>query len=364
MKKTENDSTLLKIEKLNLKLWGKFLTVRFVMISFFVCVMAISGFLTYLIFWVLKYFEVYDISKRPSAFVVLLSLGASFILATVTAFIFSFWMLRPMDVLIKATQEVANGNFKVRISTKGCHGEFKVLVRSFNDMIAELSGIEIFRKNFINIFSHEFKTPIISVKGFAEQLMREDLTEEERSEYRHFIVRESEKLTKLSTNVLLLSKLESQEIVAEKVEYRLDEQIRNCILMFQKQWEEKGLELDLRLEPVHYYGNREILRLLWNNLISNAIKFSRQGGKMLICCRMSENSVEVSVSDNGVGMSEEVKTHIFETFYRGENKQLVNGSGLGLPIVKRIVELCEGTIQVKSEEGRGSVFLIMLPIEK
>lgn len=364
MKKTESDSTLLRMEKLNLKLWGKFLTVRFVLISFIAFVMAISGLLTYLIFWGLKFFEVYDISKSPGAFVVLLSLGAGFILATVTAFVFSFWMLRPMDVLIKATQEVANGNFKVRISDKGCHGEFKVLVRSFNHMIAELSGIELFRKNFISIFSHEFKTPIISIKGFAEQLMRADLTERERSEYQHFIVNESAKLTKLSANVLLLSKLESQEIVAEKDEYRLDEQLRNCLLMFQKEWEEKELEPDLQLESVYYYGNREMLRILWNNLISNAIKFSRQGGKIIIRCHRVENAVQVSVADNGIGMSEDVKAHIFEKLYQGECKRLVNGNGLGLPIVKRIVELCEGTIGVESEPGRGSTFLLTLPVEK
>lgn len=363
MKKFDKKMRTIGVQRLSLKMVGRFLTLRFLLVFFIVLILGMSGLLTYLIFSVLNRFSNYDIFGNRAMFSVVITLGASLLLATVMAFFLSFWLLRPMDALIEATREVIDGNFEVRISTKGCYSEVKTLVLSFNDMISELSSIEILRKNFINNFSHEFKTPIISIKGFAEQLMREDLSPEERREYQSYIVSESEKLAKLSTNILLLSKLESQEIVGEKSRYFLDEQIRNCLLTMQMEWEEKKIEPVLRMEPVLFYGNREMVALLWNNLISNAIKFNREGGSLTISCFREGDTVKVSISDEGRGMDEQMVDRIFDKLYQADGTKILEGNGLGLPIAKRIVELCGGRIEVCSSD-LGTTFSVMFPFRK
>ena len=186
--------------------------------------------------------------------------------------------IRPIKKLSRAMKQVSDGDFSIRLNENEAVGEFRELVTSYNHMAEELSGIEMFRKDFINNFSHEFKTPIISIRGFARQLEREDLTDEQRREYTSIIVAESERLANMSSNILLLSKLENQQIVCDKAEYSLDEQIRSCILLLEKQWSDKEIELDLQLEELSYNGNEEMMSHVWVNLISNAIKYSPEGG--------------------------------------------------------------------------------------
>lgn len=272
--------------------------------------------------------------------------------------------IRPIHKLNDAMKKVSDGDFSIRLNENESVGEFRELIRSYNHMAEELSGIELFRTDFINNFSHEFKTPIISIRGFAKQLEREDLTDEQRREYTRIIVSESERLANMSANVLLLSKLENQQIITDKAEYSLDEQLRNCILLLEKQWTDKEIELDLQLDPLNYNGNEEMMSHVWLNLIGNAIKFSPQGGLLEIGCMRVQNYLHVSIRDHGEGMDVDTQARLFEKFYQGDSAHATEGNGLGLPLAKRIVDLCGGKITVNSAPGNGSIFSVYLPVDE
>ena len=268
---------------------------------------------------------------------------------------------KPINDLIQSMAQVSAGNFSVRVQAEDAPGDMGQLVNSFNDMAQELGSIEMFRKDFINNFSHEFKTPIVSIRGFAKQLEREDLTDEQRREYTSIIISESERLANMSSNILLLTKLENQQIVTDKVEYALDEQLRNCILLLEKQWSTKNIELSLNLDEVSYVGNEEMMSHIWVNLIGNAIKFSPEGGVLEVSCRRAGKAVEVVIRDHGEGMSEDTQKRIFEKFYQGDSAHATEGNGLGMSLVKRIVDLCGGTIELESALGEGTTFRLRLP---
>ena len=272
--------------------------------------------------------------------------------------------LKPMNDLVHAMHDVSNGDFSVRVEAEDVPGDMGELANSFNDMAAELGSLELFRKDFINNFSHEFKTPIVSIKGFARQLEREDLTEEQRREYLGIIVSESDRLANMASNVLLLSKLENQTIVTDKASFALDEQLRRAILLLEKQWSEKEIELDVDLEDIGYYGNEEMLNHVWVNLLGNAIKFSPQGAPLTVRLRREGGWAVARVRDAGIGMDEATRARVFEKFYQGDGAHAVSGNGLGLSLVKRIVDLCGGTVEVDSAPGRGSSFTVRLPLEK
>ncbi len=270
--------------------------------------------------------------------------------------------LRPMNDLIRAMNQVSQGDFSVRVDDTDAHGTMGEVIHSFNCMADELGGIEMFRKDFINNFSHEFKTPIVSIRGFAKQLERDDLTEEQRREYAHIIVTESERLANMASNILLLTKLENQQIITNKAEYRLDEQLRNCILILEKQWSAKDIELSLNLDEVTYVGDEEMMSHVWLNLLNNAIKFSPNESTLELSCARKEHYIEVVVRDHGEGMSPETQKRIFEKFYQGDSAHATEGNGLGLSLVKRIVDLCSGTIEVSSTLGEGTTFTVRLSV--
>ena len=272
--------------------------------------------------------------------------------------------LQPIHRVNSAMKKVSQGDFSVRVDDRACEGEIRELVQSYNHMAEELSGIEMFRTDFINNFSHEFKTPIVSIRGFAKQLEREDLTDEQRREYTRIIVTESERLANMSANVLLLTKLENQQIVTDKARYRLDEQIRNCILLMEKQWEEKEIELHLDLDPLEYDGNEEMMNHIWVNLINNAIKFSPRGGALEVSCMQVQSFIVVQVTDHGEGMDADTQARVFEKFFQGDTAHATEGNGLGLSLVKRIVDLCAGKIAVDSAPGEGTTFSVYLPLEE
>ena len=269
--------------------------------------------------------------------------------------------LRPVNDVVQAMHQVSQGDFSVRVSEENARGDMGELVHSFNNMAQELGSIEMFRKDFINNFSHEFKTPIVSIRGFAKQLEREDLTPEQRREYTSIIVSESERLANMSSNILLLTKLENQQIVTDKVEYNLDEQLRNCLLLLEKQWTEKEIELSLNLDEVTYVGNEEMMSHVWVNLLGNAIKFSPQGGVLEMGCVRKDRAIEVVIRDHGEGMDEATQKRIFEKFYQGDSAHATEGNGLGLSLVKRIVDLCGGEVRVDSIPGEGTAFTVILP---
>ena len=290
------------------------------------------------------------------------SLAIGFVLAALAPkFIF-----HRLTRISEGMREVARGNFKTRVNEgdkDGALSEFGELERSFNHMASDLESIEIFRNDFINNFSHEFKTPIVSLRGFARQLQSGNLTEEQKKEYLNIIVSESERLANMSNNVLLLSKLETQTIVTDKTSFSLDEQIRGCVLLLEKEWGDKNIELDIELDDTDYYFNEEMLSHVWINLLSNAIKFSDNGGTISLRLYQKDTVTVFEISDNGTGMSEETKERIFEKFFQGDTSHATRGNGIGLNIVKRILTLANGSVTVESELDKGSKFTVTLPAD-
>lgn len=290
-----------------------------------------------------------------AAFVITVLIGV-----TVSIFV-SLRVISPIRQTIAATREIAKGNYHIRIDNSELSGEMLELVNSFNAMAEDLGGLELFRNDFIDTFSHEFKTPIVSIRGFARQLQKGDLTPEQR-EYVDIIAKEADLLVSMSSNTLLLSRLENQQLPDATTTFSLDEQLRLCILMLEKQWSAKNQEIIPELESVQITANEKLLQQVWINLLANAFKFTDEGGTVQISCIQHNNHVTVSVADNGIGMSPETMRHIFDKFYQGDTSHKADGNGLGLALVKRIVETSGGEVSVCSEIGKGSTFTVKLPL--
>ena len=269
-------------------------------------------------------------------------------------------MLKPILKLTAATQQVAKGEFDAEVKIVRSD-EIGILISNFNRMAKELGSMEYLQKDFMRNVSHEFKTPIASIQGFAKLLQTESLSKEERIEFSGIILEESERLSKLSSNILRLSKLEHQKELTSKKEFLLDEQIRSVIVLLEPEWSRKKLEFKVALEKTVCMGDEELLQQVWINLIGNAIKFSRQGGTVSVSIAKAEHFIEVEIADNGIGMDDETRARIFERFYQGNTSHSAEGSGLGLSIVKRILELSGGKIQIKSSLAHGTSVLVRLP---
>lgn len=271
--------------------------------------------------------------------------------------------VKPILELTSATKEVAKGNFDIQVENKSSD-EIGQLTQNFNKMTRELKNIEYLRKDFISSVSHEFKTPIASIQGFAKLLQNDNLTDEEKQEYTSIIVEETTRLSNLSSNILKLSKLENQEILEKKVEFSLDEQIRKSILLLEHQWGKKNIEFDIKLEKIRYLGDEELLQQVWINLLSNAIKFSYENGIINVTLKQTDSDIKVNITDYGIGMGEETRVRIFEKFYQGDKSHSYEGNGLGLPLVKRILDICGGSICMESDLNKGTVFTVSLPNNK
>ena len=292
--------------------------------------------------------------------VAVLALG-SLLLGTVIALYVGKLIVRPIQNIGNAFEELSRGNFSVKVPEDEKIMEIREIARRFNAMTYDLSHIETLRSDFVANVSHEFKTPIASIEGYATLLQNRNLSPEKHDRYIEKILENSRRLTNLSGNILTLSKLENQEIVLGQAEYRLDEQIRRCILMLESKWSQKNLEFDVELSKQLYYGSESLLEQVWLNLLDNAVKHSPDGGVIRVGERQSETHITIFVADCGDGMSEEVKKHIFEKFYQGDSSRTSEGNGLGLALVKRIVELSKGEVTVKSSPGNGAEFSVSLP---
>ena len=284
----------------------------------------------------------------------------SILLGTAIAGLFSRIALNPIRKVIDATHRIAEGDFTARVEIKGI-SELEELSQSFNKMAHELSSIETLRMDFINNFSHEFKTPIVSVRGFAKLLKDGDITENEKQEYLDIIITEAERLAELSTNILNLSKYETIKIVTDKSPFRLDEQIRRAVVLTERKWAVKNIAVNVDMEEVIFNGNEDLTQQIWLNLLDNAIKFTNAGGVIDIKLLNWNGGFRFVIQDNGVGMDEQTAAHIFDKFYQGETSHAAPGNGLGLAIVKQIVTLCGGTISVQSKTGDGSSFVVSCP---
>ncbi len=341
---------------------NRFQSLRSSIVLLVMGIMSISSFVSAALLFL---FRVFGYVQWMPLFLTIIMLEVSMLIGTALALFVAKRFLRPINGLIDANKKVAQGDFSVRVEEDPDRtGEMHELLHSFNMMVAELQGIELYRSDFINNFSHEFKTPIISIRGFAKQLKNPELSKELQNEYLDIIISESEKLCNMSTNVLQMSKLDSQTLVGGKTRFSLDEQIRNSILLLERQWSEKNVNWELKLPSVEFYGNADLLSQVWKNLIENAIKFIDVGGTVGITIECADEFLLVHIVDNGCGMSEDTLAHIFEKFYQGDTSHAQQGNGLGLSIVKRISELCGGTVSVTSTEGKGSHFIVKLPLQK
>lgn len=288
-----------------------------------------------------------------------LMLGINFTICLTSLCLLSYLVIRQIKKLTKATNEVAEGNFDVRLEANG-KDEMAQLIVHFNEMTKKLKNTAYIQKDFVNNVSHEIKTPISSIQGFAKILKNNNLSEEEKIEYLDIIIEESKRLENLSNNILKISKLENQDVIDNETKFSLDESIRKAILILQNKWLEKDINFNLNLPTTFYYGNEELFQQVWTNIIENAIKFSNNNGEININIERSLDLIKVYINDNGRGMSEEVKEYIFDKFYQEDNSRGSRGYGLGLAIAKRIVELSNGKIEVESELNSGSTFIIIL----
>ena len=293
-------------------------------------------------------------------FVIILSFIGCIVIGTIITAFVGRTILKPLHEISRATSEVARGNFKVRVRVPD-DIEYGMLANNFNKMAVQLSEIETLRGDFISSVSHEFKTPLASIQGFAKLLQDENISEEDRKEYTQVIIDETSRLTKLSTNILKLTKLENQKTIGKKSKFLLDEQIRKIIVMLEPEWSRKNIELDVDLEEITYIGNEELMAQIWQNIINNAIKFTGVGGNIGVKLYRSEQCIVVKISDDGPCIPDEKRTKIFEKFYQGDHSRSTDGNGLGLALVQRVVELCNGSVWVENTAPTGVCFTVQLP---
>lgn len=283
----------------------------------------------------------------------------SLFIGWVVTSLLSRMFFHPIKKLRKAMEKVADGDFKVRLETNSTSQEIQEIYSGFNLMAQELSTMEILQTDFVSNVSHEFKTPITAIEGYATLLQDcDNLTEEQRA-YVEKIYLNTHRLSKLVGNILLLSKVDNQQITTNQITYRLDEQIRQVIVLLEPEWSKKDIDFDVEMQRIEYTGNDNLLFHVWNNLIGNAIKFNITGGGIHIRLFQEGDYVVFSIADNGPGIAEETQKHIFDKFYQSDSSHKEEGNGLGLALAKRILEISNGEIQVENQEN-GAKFIVKL----
>jgi len=297
--------------------------------------------------------------KNVLLFVLLVNVGVGIVIAA----IFSRNALIYVNRIINRMKRLASGDYSARLSYGApicLHPTFIEITDSFNRMAEELEKTEMLRMDFINNLSHEFKTPIVSIAGFAKLLKKEQLTESQRNEYLDIIEVEAKRLATMATNVLNMTKIENQTILTEVSKFNLSEQIRSCVLLLEERWMQKKLEFSLEFEEYEIYANEELLKEVWINLLDNAIKFSKENGRIEIEIQEIESKFNISITNEGEEISRENQKKIFYKFYQADESHATEGNGIGLAIVKKVVDLHEGSVRVECKNNRVS-FIIELP---
>lgn len=282
----------------------------------------------------------------------------SILCGSIVMLIAAWLIVKPIKKLISATEKIAKGNFEVYIK-KDRKDEIGQLVDNFNKMAKELAGMEMLRNSFISDISHEFKTPLTSIEGYTK-LLRDCKSDAQRNEYIDIITEETKRLSALSGNILLLNRIENENITLAKNSFRLDEQIRHVLLLCESKWSGKNIDLNLDLDEIIYTGNEQLLFQVWLNLVDNAVKFSRPDESVDISLRRTADKISFSITDYGRGMNEEQQKRMFEKFYTGDKSRNSEGNGLGLSIVKRVIDMHSGTIEVQSRLDEFTQIKIML----
>ena len=267
----------------------------------------------------------------------------------------------PMMKLGDAMRKVAGGDFTVRLDCTSKIRDVREVYGSFNTMVKELGNTETLQTDFVSNVSHEFKTPINAIEGYASLLQDSQLTDEQKNAYIDKIIFNTRRLSDLVGNILLLSKVNNQTISLKASTFRLDEQVRQSILALESKWEKKEIEFDIDLDEIEYTGYENLLSHVWLNLIDNAVKFSPQNGQIRIRLKQLAGSVTFSIWDNGLPIPEADIGRIFNKFYQGDNSHAAEGNGLGLALVRKIVAAEQGTINVTSSEDAGTEFVVALP---
>lgn len=317
--------------------------------------MAITGLIAGLLF------QTGLLSRPHPTLILLIFCGVTILISTLLSGVVGRKALAPVIRVTEATKEITRGNYDVRLNEDIPAAEIQQMAVNFNRMAEQLGNTETFRSDFITNVSHEFKTPLSAIEGYATLLQNDALTEEERRDYTGRILAGTRRLSTLTGSILRMSSLENQNILKVSKPFSLDEQIRQVILLSEPEWSGKNIDLDIDLERVDYTGNQNLLAQVWQNIFDNAVKFVGQDGSIRVTLRGRGGEVAVSVADDGAGMPRAVVERVFEKFYQGDKSHGGSGNGLGLALAKRIVELHGGTIEVSSREGRGSTFTVRLP---
>lgn len=297
------------------------------------------------------------IIRRSLGFAIINIIAISIIITT----IYKKKLFNPINQLNDATKKITKGEYDMEFETKR-KDEIGEFTKNFNKMIKRLQSTENLQKEFIDNVSHEIRTPISSIEGFAKFLKDDNLSKEEREEYSNIIIEEAERLSNLTNKMLKLSKLHNQDIIVNKQEVMVSEQIRRAISVLEPKWADKNLKINVNLQEVIMLGDEDLLFQVWINLIENSIKFSNDNGKIDIKLFKENNEITVIIRDYGIGMARDEIEKAFERFYQIDKSHSEEGSGLGLAIVKRILELSEGDIKIESEENRGTTVTVKLPI--
>ncbi len=271
---------------------------------------------------------------------------------------------RPVQQLTEAAERIVQGDFSVRVQPQGrfgTDGTFDRVIECFNQMAQALGSVETLQTDFIANVSHEMKTPLAVMQNYATLLHAPELSDEKRIEYAKGVINGSRRMADMMRNILQLDRLENQQIRPQIVEFDLGEQLCDHLLQFENEWEKKGIDIDTDIaEGVRVRTDPELLALVWNNLLSNAFKFTQAGGTVGLRMTADDGYAVVQISDTGCGMSPEVGAHIFEKFYQGDRSHSTQGNGLGLALVKRVMDIMRGEISVESAAGKGSVFTVKI----
>ena len=271
---------------------------------------------------------------------------------------------KPIARIQAGLDKIMAGNFNTQIPYirgENSSNEFDAIIKGINELAVELSGVETLRTDFISNVSHELKTPLAVIQNYGTMLQGSALSEQQKTDYAKAITEQTRRLSGLITNILRLNRLENQQIFPERKPYNLSEQICECLLLFEQSWESKDIHIETELEEdIFIHENAELLSLVWNNLFSNAIKFTDNGGTVGIKVKKEGLTAVVEVRDSGCGISPETGKHIFDKFYQGDTSHAVQGNGLGLALVKRVIDIVGGDIHVQSTLGEGSTFIVYL----
>ena len=285
----------------------------------------------------------------------------SVVVGTVLGYLMSKSIIAPITEISEASKQVAQGNFKVTLHNRSRMREVSELTQNFTTMVHQLSQIQMLRDDFISNVSHEFKTPLATIEGSAVLLQSKSLSEKRRATCISKIIHSTQRLNAMTGNILMLSRLDHGQVKEEFASFDLSEQIRQSVLAFEGQWTRRDIDISVVLDEVMLCGDEDLLAQVWQNLMGNALKFTDDGGRIEVSLRCESNHAIVRVSDNGCGMNEEVRSRVFERFFQGESSRSGDGNGLGLALVKRIIEMHKGSISVQSAPGEGSTFTVELP---